>query len=139
MNFHFMTAIINLILFKQSDHRVMHPLMQAVIKGVKENDLKYCVESIIRERVRRDDAGGPRVLDPNNLLSVYRESLFLTLVSLGQDNIDLTAFDRYDIYLISSTYIISKDDNNTFEIKIDTIQHIIYNTKLYFQRIPKSF
>ena len=90
--------------------------MQAVIKGVKENDLKYCVESIIRERVRRDDAGGPRVLDPNNLLSVYRESLFLTLVSLGQDNIDLTAFDRYDIYLISSTYIISKDDNNTLEI-----------------------
>ena len=26
--------------------------------------------------------------------SVYREILFLTLVSLGQDNIDLTAFDR---------------------------------------------
>lgn len=77
-----------------SDLRVMHPLMQAVIKGVKENDLKYCVESIIRERVRRDDAASPRVLDPNNLLSVYRESLFLTLVSLGQDNIDLTAFDR---------------------------------------------
>jgi pentatricopeptide repeat protein len=77
-----------------SDLRVMHPLMQAVIKGVKENDLKYCVESIIRERVRRDDSTGPRVLDPNNLLSVYRESLFLTLVSLGQDNIDLTAFDR---------------------------------------------
>lgn len=72
----------------------MHPLMQAVIKGVKENDLKYCVESIIRERVRRDDSASPRVLDPNNLLSVYRESLFLTLVSLGQDNIDLTAFDR---------------------------------------------
>ena len=84
----------------QSDHRVMHPLMQAVIKGVKENDLKYCVESIIRERVRRDDAASPKVLDPNKLLSVYRESLFLTLVSLGQDNIDLTAFDRYDIYLM---------------------------------------
>ena len=26
--------------------------------------------------------------------SVYREIMFLTLVSLGQDNIDLTAFDR---------------------------------------------
>ena len=26
--------------------------------------------------------------------SIYREILFLTLVSLGQDNIDLTAFDR---------------------------------------------
>jgi hypothetical protein len=27
-------------------------------------------------------------------VSVYRESLFVTLVALGQDNIDLTAFDR---------------------------------------------
>ena len=27
-------------------------------------------------------------------ISVYREIMFLTLVSLGQDNIDLTAFDR---------------------------------------------
>lgn len=26
--------------------------------------------------------------------SIYREVLFLTLVALGQDNIDLTAFDR---------------------------------------------
>ena len=26
--------------------------------------------------------------------SIYREIMFLTLVSLGQDNIDLTAFDR---------------------------------------------
>ena len=26
--------------------------------------------------------------------SIYREILYLTLVSLGQDNIDLTAFDR---------------------------------------------
>lgn len=72
----------------------MHPLMQSVIKGVKENDLKYCVESIIRERVKREEGGSPRVLDPASLHSVYRESLFLTLVSLGQDNIDLTAFDR---------------------------------------------
>jgi hypothetical protein len=28
------------------------------------------------------------------LRSCYREALFLTLVALGQDNIDLTAFDR---------------------------------------------
>lgn len=87
----------------------MHPLMQSVIKGVKENDLKYCVEAIIRERVRREDAASsprgqsplaspqqPRVLDNHSLNSVYRETLFLTLVSLGQDNIDLTAFDRWD-------------------------------------------
>ena len=78
-------------LFFQSDLRVMHPLMQAVIKGVKENDLKYCVESIIRERVRKE---GGQVMNSSNTNSVYRETLFLTLVSLGQDNIDLTAFDR---------------------------------------------
>ena len=28
------------------------------------------------------------------VVSVYRQILFLTLVALGQDNIDLTAFDR---------------------------------------------
>ena len=88
----------------------MHPLMQSVIKGVRENDLKYCVESIIRERLRREaetaastdhspraqplSPASPRALDNLSLNSVYRETLFLTLVSLGQDNIDLTAFDR---------------------------------------------
>jgi len=74
-----------------TDPRVMHPLMHTVIKGVKENDLKYCVESIIRERVRKE---GGQVMNSSNTNSVYRETLFLTLVSLGQDNIDLTAFDR---------------------------------------------
>ena len=86
----------------------MHPLMQSVIKGVKENDLKYCVEQIIRERTRagqntREDTSprgaaghvtSPRVMSGEHN-SVYRETLFLTLVSLGQDNIDLTAFDRW--------------------------------------------
>ena len=92
----------------QSDQRVIHPLMHSVIKGVRENDLKYCVESIIRERLRREaetaasdspraqplSPASPRALDNLSLNSVYRETLFLTLVSLGQDNIDLTAFDR---------------------------------------------
>ena len=93
----------------QSDQRVIHPLMHSVIKGVRENDLKYCVESIIRERLRREAESAastyspraqplsptsPRALDNLSLNSVYRETLFLTLVSLGQDNIDLTAFDR---------------------------------------------
>ena len=77
--------------------------MHSVIKGVRENDLKYCVESIIRERVRKEEANSPRgqdhvssprVQDGHHVNSVYRETLFLTLVSLGQDNIDLTAFDR---------------------------------------------
>jgi len=82
-----------------ADPKVVHPLMQSVIKGVRENDLKYCVESIIRERVKKEETSSPRgmprasrISDTSN--SVYRETLFLTLVSLGQDNIDLTAFDR---------------------------------------------
>ena len=66
---------------------------------MKENDLKYCVESIIRERVRgmEEEAGvksGKLMINSSEVNSVYREVLFLTLVSLGQDNIDLTAFDR---------------------------------------------
>ena len=95
----------------------MHPLMQSVIKGVKENDLKYCVEQIIRERVKRqetgDSPGGSHVsggghvsgvghVSGGDYNSVYRETLFLTLVSLGQDNIDLTAFDRWVLCFIKS-------------------------------------
>lgn len=40
----------------------------------------------------------PPVVDGREIVSVYRQMLFLTLVSLGQDNIDLTAFDRYKTY-----------------------------------------
>ena len=90
--FHFPTST-DQIFSPQTDPKVMHPLMHTVIKGVKENDLKYCVESIIRERVRRE---GGHVTESTITNSVYRETLFLTLVSLGQDNIDLTAFDRWE-------------------------------------------
>jgi len=80
----------------QVDPKTLHPLMHKVIQGVRENDLFQCVKDIITDRVRR--AGGkesaPTPLDPAHLVSVYRQTLFLTLVSLGQDNIDLTAFDR---------------------------------------------
>jgi len=39
--------------------------------------------------------GGAEPESGGRCVSVYRESLFLTLVALGQDNIDLTAFDRW--------------------------------------------
>merc|ERR1719381_483102 len=68
--------------------------MHKVIQGVKENDLHQCVKDIVAARVRRREDEKPVVLDPNHFLSTYRQMLFLTLVALGQDNIDLTAFDR---------------------------------------------
>ena len=72
--------------------------MHKVIQGVRENDLFQCVKDIITDRVKRGGEGGrdsgPTPLDPAHLISVYRQTLFLTLVSLGQDNIHLTAFGR---------------------------------------------
>ena len=89
--------------------------MQSVIAGVKDNDLLQCVKSIVHDRQRKAEKGGTPSATPPALnetpansdtptsrkeveqrvvRSSYREALFLTLVSLGQDNIDLTAFDR---------------------------------------------
>jgi hypothetical protein len=92
----------------QGDPLQMHPLMQSVIAGVKDNDLLQCVKSIVQDRIRKSERSfsSPTITDtPTSitatkeseqkvLISCYREALFLTLVSLGQDNIDLTAFDR---------------------------------------------
>ena len=36
----------------------------------------------------------PNITDLTTPRSVYREILFLTLIAMGQDNIDLTAFNR---------------------------------------------
>lgn len=92
----------------------MHPLMQSVIAGVKDNDLHQCVKSIVQDRQRKAEgraSSGSNSSTPSSssvntpttrmdeqeariIRSCYREALFLTLVSLGQDNIDLTAFDR---------------------------------------------
>lgn len=89
----------------------MHPLMQSVIAGVKDNDLHQCVKSIVQDRQRKAEGRSSNSSTPPSstistptsrmeeaeariIRSCYREALFLTLVSLGQDNIDLTAFDR---------------------------------------------
>ena len=53
----------------------------------------------------------------SQVVSVYRQILFLTLVAMGQDNIDLTAFDRYctSITVIYSTAY-TNNENNSLKI-----------------------
>lgn len=77
-----------------------------VIAGVQHNDLIQPIKTLLddRKKVRRASEGGvnnysstteggPSQPQPQHR-SIYREVLFLTLVALGQDNIDLSAFDR---------------------------------------------
>jgi len=90
--------------------------MQSIISGVKENNLLDPFKAILADRKRKfgrvvsgsDDGSAVNVDTPTKsgtltcqstedgteIVSIYRQMLFVTLVALGQDNIDLTAFDR---------------------------------------------
>ena len=59
------------------------------------------IKSLLDERVKRQSSKSPEPgAEPKQHpsahapYSVYREVMFLTLVAMNQDNIDLTAFDR---------------------------------------------
>ena len=90
--------------------------MQSIITGVKENNLLDPFRSILADRKRKygrpsfsDDGPAANIDTPSKsgtptcrstseegteIVSIYRQMLSVTLVALGQDNIDLTAFDR---------------------------------------------
>jgi hypothetical protein len=89
----------------EQTHDALKPHMQLIISGVQQNDLVKPIKTILEEREKNggrrslqdSTLGSPNKSSASNLNShpsVYREIMFLTLVSLGQDNIDLTAFDR---------------------------------------------
>ena len=59
--------------------------IKAICDGVQNRDLFMALKNLLDERSEND-------LTKNR--STYREMLFVTLESFGQDNIDLVAFDR---------------------------------------------
>jgi hypothetical protein len=76
-------------------------VMQHIISGVQANDLLQPLKTMLDRRhsylQSKSSTSSPQAGEsatPRTPRSVYREVAFLTLVSLGQDNIDLTAFDR---------------------------------------------
>jgi len=68
-------------------------VMQHIIAGVQSNDLLQPLKTMLERRHSYLQSKTSNS-SPQTPRSIYREVAFLTLVSLGQDNIDLTAFDR---------------------------------------------
>uniref|UniRef100_A0A8C5AK66 DENN domain-containing protein 4C n=1 Tax=Gadus morhua TaxID=8049 RepID=A0A8C5AK66_GADMO len=61
-------------------------LLHTIARSIQTNDVYGPMDLLIRELKRR-----PR---PNRQRSIYREILFLSLVALGRENIDVEAFDK---------------------------------------------
>ena len=80
----------NLQLLKHPIHFDFQP-----IKTILEERKKSCPNTSSETTPKSPRTPTGSTSTPQNFnISVYREIMFLTLVSLGQDNIDLTAFDR---------------------------------------------
>ncbi|ETE60608.1 C-myc promoter-binding protein, partial [Ophiophagus hannah] len=73
-------------LLQKDDTFFNQELLRSMVKSIKTNDV-YGPMSQILERLNK----GPQI---KRQRSLYREILFLSLVALGRDNIDIDAFDR---------------------------------------------
>ncbi|XP_068569583.1 DENN domain-containing protein 4C isoform X2 [Cebidichthys violaceus] len=70
-----------------TDHQEIRTLLNTIVHNIQTNDIYGPINLLIRE-IRRRPEGVKRQR------SVYREILFLSLVALGKENIDVEAFDR---------------------------------------------
>uniref|UniRef100_A0AAY3ZZD0 DENN/MADD domain containing 4C n=1 Tax=Denticeps clupeoides TaxID=299321 RepID=A0AAY3ZZD0_9TELE len=61
-------------------------LMNTIVRSIQTNDVYSPINLLLREIKRHPEVKRQR--------SIYREILFLSLVSLGRENIDIEAFDR---------------------------------------------
>ncbi|XP_028284713.1 DENN domain-containing protein 4C isoform X3 [Parambassis ranga] len=70
-----------------TDHQEIRTLLNTIVRNIQTNDVYGPINLLIREIKRRPD-------EVKRQRSIYREILFLSLVSLGRENIDVEAFDR---------------------------------------------
>lgn len=70
-----------------TDHQEIRTLLNTIVRNIQTNDVYGPINLLIREIKRR-----PEVVKRQR--SIYREILFLSLVALGRENIDIEAFDR---------------------------------------------
>ncbi|KAK1174925.1 hypothetical protein AOXY_G2536 [Acipenser oxyrinchus oxyrinchus] len=69
-----------------TDHQETRTLLNSIVQNIQTNDVYGPVNLLLREIKKHPDIKRQR--------SIYREILFLSLVSLGRENIDIEAFDR---------------------------------------------
>ncbi|XP_061619894.1 DENN domain-containing protein 4C isoform X3 [Phyllopteryx taeniolatus] len=70
-----------------TDHQEIRTLLNTIVRNIQTNDVYGPINLLIRESKRRPE-------DFKRQRSIYREILFLSLVALGRENIDVEAFDR---------------------------------------------
>uniref|UniRef100_A0A669EGT6 DENN domain containing 4C n=1 Tax=Oreochromis niloticus TaxID=8128 RepID=A0A669EGT6_ORENI len=68
-------------------HQEIRTLLNTIVRNIQTNDVYGPINLLIREIKRRPEG-------VKRQRSVYREILFLSLVALGRENIDVEAFDR---------------------------------------------
>ncbi|KAK9524655.1 hypothetical protein VZT92_017027 [Zoarces viviparus] len=70
-----------------TDHQEIRTLLNTIVRNIQTNDVYGPISLLIREIKRRPEGA-------KRQRSIYREILFLSLVALGKENIDVEAFDR---------------------------------------------
>ncbi|KAM6894658.1 DENN domain-containing protein 4C isoform 2-T2 [Lycodopsis pacificus] len=70
-----------------TDHQEIRTLLNTIVRNIQTNDVYGPISLLIREIKQRPEGA-------KRQRSIYREILFLSLVALGKENIDVEAFDR---------------------------------------------
>ncbi|XP_005166610.1 DENN domain-containing protein 4C isoform X1 [Danio rerio] len=69
-----------------TDHQETRSLLNSIVRSIQMNDVYGPINMLIREIKKHPEVKRQR--------SVYREIMFLSLVALGRENIDIEAFNR---------------------------------------------
>ncbi|XP_018593402.2 DENN domain-containing protein 4C-like [Scleropages formosus] len=69
-----------------TDFQETRSLLNSIVRNIQSNDVTKPIELLLQEVKKHPEAKRQR--------SIYREILFLSLVALGRENIDIEAFDR---------------------------------------------
>ncbi|KAJ8008216.1 hypothetical protein DPEC_G00102500 [Dallia pectoralis] len=69
-----------------TDHQETRTLLNSIVRSIQTNDVYGPINLLLREVKRHPEVKRQR--------GIYREILYLSLVALGRENIDIEAFDR---------------------------------------------
>uniref|UniRef100_A0A674C0B6 DENN/MADD domain containing 4C n=1 Tax=Salmo trutta TaxID=8032 RepID=A0A674C0B6_SALTR len=72
--------------YRQRDSSYTRTLLNSIVRSIQTNDVYGPINLLLREVKRHPEVKRQR--------GIYREILFLALVALGRENIDVEAFDR---------------------------------------------